>query len=371
MATRIHIWAPAFRPFGGGISAFSRELALSLTGLGYRLSLFGRDDVGQEWRSFRLRGAGGLPTWLRRIGFAIQLLAFAVKERPRLIISTHVNFSPVALLARLLTGTRYVVVAHGIDIHPGLGTLRRLALRRADAVWAVSRWTRERCLSLGLPGQNVTVLANTVDHQNFDIGGPEHALRSRHGLRPDDKVLLTVARLDPAERYKGYDTVVRALPALSREVGAVRYLLVGAGADRARVEALAGQLGVSDCVTFCGFVDDDQLSAHYRLADVFVMPSKGEGFGIVFLESMACGTPVVGGNQDGTRDALVDGALGLLVDPDDESALATELAALLHGQGPAEWFQPRQLRDACLEAHGRDAFSRRVSAALAGLGVPA
>lgn len=371
MAARIHIWAPAFRPFGGGISAFSRELALSLTGLGHRLSLFGRDDVGQAWRSFRLRGAGALPAPLRKIGFAIQLLAFAVKERPGLIISTHVNFAPVALLARLLTGTPYVVVAHGIDLHPGLGFFRKLALQRADAVWAVSRWTRDRSLSLGSPGHAVTVLANTVDDLRFDIGGPELGLRLQHGLQPGDRVLLTVARLDPAERYKGYDTVIRALPTLCTDVGAVRYLLVGAGADRARVEALAEQLGVSDCVTFCGFVDDDRLAAYYRLADVFVMPSKGEGFGIVFLESMACGTPVVGGDQDGTRDALVDGALGRLVDPDDADALAAELGALLRGQGPAQWFRPRQLRDACLAVHGRAAFSRRVSAALAQLGVPA
>lgn len=371
MAARIHIWAPAFRPFGGGISAFSRELALSLTGLGYRLSLFGRDDVGQLWRSFRLRGAGALPAPLQKIGFAVQLLVFAVKERPGMIISTHVNFAPVALFARLLTGARYVVVAHGIDLHPGLGFLRKLALRRADAVWAVSRWTRDRSLSLGVPGHAVTVLANTVDDHRFDIGGPEHALRVQHGLQPGDKVLLTVARLDPAERYKGYDTVIRALPALCRDLGAVRYLLVGTGADQARMEALAGQLGVTDCVRFCGFVDDEDLAAYYRLADVFVMPSKGEGFGIVFLESMACGTPVVGGDQDGTRDALVDGALGRLVDPDDADALAVELGALLRGQGPAQWFRPRELRDACLAVHGREAFSRRVSAALAKFGATA
>jgi len=183
--------------------------------------------------------------------------------------------------------------------------------------------------------------------------------------------LLTVARLDPGERYKGYDTVIRALPALTGQFAGVRYLLVGAGADRSRVERLAGELGVSESVTFCGFVEDDQLAAYYRLADVFVMPSKGEGFGIVFLESMACGTPVVGGNQDGTRDALVDGALGCLVDPDDAGALALSLGALLRGQGPASWFRPPELRGACLAAHGREAFSGRVSAALAKLGVPA
>jgi glycosyltransferase involved in cell wall biosynthesis len=371
----IHVWAPAFRPFGGGIAAFSRELATTLSGLGHRLALFGRDDRAQDWQGTRLRGAGARPMWLRRLAFALQVFGLAWRERPAVIISTHVNFAPMALLAKWLCGTRYVVVAHGIDVHPALSRMRALALRRADAVWAVSRWTRERVLALGVEPARVQVVGNTVDAERFGLGAPgaataeEATLRARYGLAPGDRVLLTVARLDDAERYKGVDTVLRALPALQAQVPGLRYLIVGSGSDQPRIERLADELGVGDRVVFCGFVGTDALPPHFRLADAFVMPSRGEGFGIVFLEAMACGTPVVGGNEDGTRDALADGVLGRLVDPGDAAALADALASLLHGEGPPDWFEPSRLRAACLERHGHPAFSRRIDAALAALGV--
>ncbi len=360
----IHLWAPTFRTFGGGIAAFSRELALALDTPEYRLLLCGRDDRDGLWNGSPVRGAGAVPTALRKLGFACRLFGMVFRHRPALIISTHLNFAPVALLANYLLGVRYVVVAHGIDVHPGLSSLRKLALRRADAVWAVSRWTRERVLELGVALDRVRVLSNTVDDRRFDIGQDTAALRRRHEIGANERVLLTVARLDPVEQYKGYDTVLRALPALKSAVGPVRYLLVGTGEDRARVEHLARELGVSTAVTFCGFVPDAELPDYYRLADVFVMPSRGEGFGIVFLEAMACGTPVLGGNEDGTRDALADGALGVLADPGDAVAIATELQRLLEHQGQAMWFQPAALRAECLALHGRPAFARRVSDAL-------
>lgn len=360
----IHVWAPAFRTFGGGIAAFSRELVIALESPGRELLLCGRDDLSGDWDGRPVRGAQRSPVALRKVMFALQLLRLVFQRKPALIITTHLNFAPVALLAKYLLGVRYVVVVHGIDAHAGLSSLRKLALRRADSVWAVSRWTRMRSLQLGIPEDRVRVLSNTVDECRFDLGHDLARLRQRHGIGEGEKVLLTVARLDPAEQYKGCDTVLRALSALQSNVGPVRYLVVGTGADSARVEKLASELGVRRSVTFCGFVPDEELPDYYRLADVFVMPSRGEGFGIVFLEAMACGTPVLGGNEDGTPDALADGALGVLVDPTDPGIIATELQRLLEGQGDALWFQPAALRDACLALHGRKAFARRVASAL-------
>ncbi len=363
----IHVWAPAFHGVGGGIAAFSRELAISLQGHGHQLVLCGRDDIDGSWNGGRVRGTGAVPNVLRKLAFSCRLLWLMLLQRPSLVISTHLNFAPVALLAKRLLGVRYVIVAHGIDVHPGLSSLRKLALEQADAVWAVSRWTRERCLQLGLAGERVRVLSNTVDERRFALGEANPALLQRYSLKPGEKVLLTVARLDPIEQYKGCDTVLRAMPALQARMGPVRYLIVGTGGDRARVERLAHELGVGECVTFCGFVSDSELPDHYRLADVFVMPSRGEGFGIVFLEAMACGTPVLGGDGDGTADALVDGALGVLADPGDPVALALELQRLLEHQGPAVWFEPQALRDECLAIHGRAAFARRVAEAICAL----
>src|SRR5581483_7217747 len=105
--------------------------------------------------------------------------------------------------------------------------------------------------------------------------------------------------------------------------------VVGDGNDRARLEAKAAQLGLSDRVVFAGYVPDEEKADHYRLAAAFVMPGRGAGFGIVYLEAAACGIPVVASKLDASREAVRDGAMGIVVDPDDpDSVKAGILAAL-------------------------------------------
>jgi glycosyltransferase involved in cell wall biosynthesis len=189
-------------------------------------------------------------------------------------------------------------------------------------------------------------------------------LRQKYGIEPDEKVVLTVARLDHRERYKGYDRIIEALPAIQRKCGPVRFLIVGSGEDQARVEALAREQGIDASVSFAGFVAADALVDHYRLADVFAMPSTGEGFGIVFLEAMACGTPVIGGNRDGSVDALDGGRLGLLVEPLDIDAISRAVCTMLEKQGPEWWFDRTRLHDAVVERFGQSAFRERLKEAL-------
>src|SRR6185295_7156824 len=95
----------------------------------------------------------------------------------------------------------------------------------------------------------------------------------------------------------------------------LKYMIVGDGDDLARLEQKTFSLGLSERVIFAGRISEEEKAAHYCLADAYVMPSRGEGFGIVFLEALACGLPVMGSLADGGREALLDGALGCLVDP--------------------------------------------------------
>ena len=297
--------------------------------------------------------------------FAARTLAAAARHRPDHIISTHVNFGPVAHIAKRTLGTPYTLVAHGIDIHPGIPRSTLAALRAADRIVAVSSWTRLRVLDLGgIEPEQVTVLPNTFDETRFSIGPRPGDLARKYGIRDDERVIVTVARLAGDERYKGYDRIVHALPILQKTCGPVRFILVGKGEDRPRVHALARVLGVERSVTFAGFVSDDELADHYRLADVFAMPSTGEGFGIVFLEAMGCGTPVVAGNRDGSVDALDQGRLGCLVDPNDVCAIAGGIRALLDRSGPQWWFDRRLLRSAVLERFSQAAFRANMQKAL-------
>jgi glycosyltransferase involved in cell wall biosynthesis len=363
------LWAPAFCRFGGGITAFGRELAQAVSSCGHEVALWGKEDQSGRWNGLTLHGTGLFPNVFRTAAFALGVVAHAAIVRPRLVVCTHLNFGPAAYLLKRLAGVPYVLVAHGIEAHEGLSRSRRKALRGADSVWAVSQWTRGRVMALGVREDRIRVVPNTVDGERFVISERRVDLQKQFGLARSDRVILTVARLDAREGYKGYDTVLRALPTVLSTVGPVRYLIAGKGSDLSRLQRLVAELGLSEAVSFCGFVSDTDLPDLYRLADVFAMPSRGEGFGIVFLEAMASGVPVLGGDSDGTVDALANGELGLLVNPEDASQVADGLIQLLNKQGPDFWFQPEKLRANCLAKHGHISFENRVSAALADLGI--
>jgi phosphatidylinositol alpha-1,6-mannosyltransferase len=111
-----------------------------------------------------------------------------------------------------------------------------------------------------------------------------------------------------------------------------------------------------------GFIPDSDLTDYYNLCDVFAMPSKLEGFGIVILEAMACGKPVLGSHQDGGLDALDQGRLGALVDPDNLTEIADTLAQLFLKQYPNPLlYQPQSLRSSVIETYGPQAFERTLA----------
>ena len=134
---------------------------------------------------------------------------------------------------------------------------------------------------------------------------------------------MTLGRLASEERYKGFDEVIEALPELARKIPNISYLICGDGPDRARLEEKARSLGVHDRVVFAGFITEARKVDYYRLADAYIMPSRGEGFGIVLLEALACGLPAMGSTVDGSREALLEGALGELVDPANAGQVVT------------------------------------------------
>ena len=144
------------------------------------------------------------------------------------------------------------------------------------------------------------------------------------------------------------------LPDLVAALPDVAYLVVGDGSDRERLEEKARALGVADRVVFTGNVPEAEKADHYRLADVYVMPSQGEGFGFVLLEAMACGIPVIASTLDGGREAVRDGQLGMLVDPADRDELKRAILDALR--------QPKGIVPAGLEHFSFRNFEARAHA---------
>lgn len=366
VAGSIHYWVASVEG-SDGIANHVRAMIQTLGRVG-----FGGDGlrVAAKWRrrTATPQASGGvlahLSRWSASLGFAVRLLARTLLDRPAVLLLSHVHFAPLAMLLGRLLDIPYVVTAHGVEIHDQLAWYRRRALCAATAVWAVSEHTASRLVGLGVQRSRISVIGNTVDVERFTLGEKSVDLLDRYGIHPQEKVLMTVSRLDARQRYKGYDAVLDVLPEVGKSVVGVRYLLVGQGADLPRIKARIEQEQLADQVILTGYVDDRELCDHYRLADVFVMPSVGEGFGIVYLEAMACGIPVLAGNIDGSVAALDGGRLGRLIDPFDRQALCRALVDMLDGQGPSLWYSKDLLRAECIKLFGSGAHEERVRQAL-------
>ena len=297
------------------------------------------------------------PVWLGRLRMAATLLLFLLRRRPQQVFCGHVN---LALLVRIFCvplGIPYTVLTYGKEVWEPLPAMTQRALREAASIWTISRYSRDRCCeNNNLDPKQFQLLPCMVDGDRFTPGPKPKALIEKYNLQ-GAKVLMTVARLWSGDIYKGVDVTLRALPTIAEKFPEVKYLVIGRGDDRPRLEKLTRDLGIEERVIFAGFVATEDLVQHYRVADAYVMPSQ-EGFGIVYLEAMACGLPVVAGDADGSAEPLQDGKLGWRVphrDPEAVAAACIELFAGEHRRCDGQW-----LREETIAVFGSAAFADRL-----------
>src|SRR5262245_17211800 len=275
--------------------------------------------------------------------------------RADLVICGHINLLVLAWFAARFARARLVLVIHGYEAWaPSSHRLSNPLINQVNAFIAVSRYSAERFVQWsGIPAERGFILPNCVDLDQFQPRERDPALADRYGVR-SAIVMLTVGRLAASERYKGIDEVIDVMPRLLRQLPNLRYLIVGDGSDRARLEAKARTSGLSDYVIFAGRIAEAEKVTHYNLADVYVMPSYGEGFGIALIEAAACGIPIVGSSADGSRDALLDGGLGRMVDPKKPDELVEAITAVTSGA-------QRRARNDLVETFDVGRFRARVS----------
>lgn len=269
--------------------------------------------------------------WLGRLKFATILLSCLVQKRPQRVFCGHINLAPlIQTLCRPL-GIPYTILTYGKEVWEPLAPKYQTAMRQADSIWTISRYTRDRtCEINNLNPENFHIVPCTVDENIFTPGPKPQDLLEQYNL-VGAKILMTVARLRSTDIYKGVDVTIQALPQIAETFPNVKYLVIGRGDDRSRLAKLADDLGVAERVIFAGFVPTENLAAHYQLADAYVMPSQ-EGFGIVYLEALACGVPVLAGDADGSADPLQDGKLGWRVPHRDSAAVALACVEMLRGE---------------------------------------
>jgi phosphatidylinositol alpha-1,6-mannosyltransferase len=237
------------------------------------------------------------------------------KDKFDLVVCSHINLLPAAYFAARRCRAHLMVLVYGIEVWDRGSWLQRYMMHRTDAVVAISAFTIKKLRQWAvIAGDRVSLIPNAIDLSAYTPGPRNEAVRKELGLG-DGPVLLTLGRMDASERAKGFDEVLEALPSLLEDYPTLTYCLAGDGTDRERLEQKAAKLGVGKNVVFTGYVPEEQKPDLYRLTDLFVMPSRLEGFGYVFLEALACGTPVVASSVDGSKEAVRGGAWGTLADP--------------------------------------------------------
>jgi phosphatidylinositol alpha-1,6-mannosyltransferase len=334
----------------GGIAQYNRDffVALANSGLVSSISILPRRAPDP----FSLPpGISQAAPHLGRIAYIQAALRGALDRPVDMVFCGHLYMAPLALLIARRHRAKLLVQMHGIEAWQRPGLLQQRAVEAADLVLCVSRYTRARVIEwAAIAPERVRVLPNTVG-EAF-TSGDASALRRAWGLQAK-RVILTVGRMDAREGYKGHDRVIEALPQLLAAGHDIVYVVVGDGDDRARLQSLAAQRAVAERVRFVGTLGQEDLIDAYRMADLFVMPSSGEGFGIAFLEAIACGTPALGLAACGAVDALAEGELGNLA---SEAKFASVLARLLVTPKP----DPQALAVAVRARFGYAVFSRQV-----------
>ena len=271
------------------------------------------------------------------------------------IVCGHLHHLAIARLAKFFNPRlRYYLVAHGIEVWRPYTTVEKRALLGAHRILCISEYTRRQMLRFhpALPPERLVVVPNTLDpyfaarDQGVPIATPFAQPR-----------ILTVSRLLSTDTYKGVDTLIEAMPLVRRDFPLARLRIVGTGDDQPRLQALAATLGIAGAVDFLGSLDDAALRSEYAACDLFALPSRKEGFGLVFLEAMTYGKPCLGARAGGVPEVIND-TVGQLAEYGNIPDLAAAVADLVRDPRDSEIVRRH------VETFAFPAFTRRLAAVL-------
>lgn len=328
MSTRVLFLTPGCYD-KGGISRYSRYEISALH------AIFGADNVrtlsvlGPDEDSFEERvavnwAAHGTGTQAKA-AFAAHTIAHTIWWRPQIIHSAHVNLGGLATLAARFAGATTVLNTYGVEVWSGMRWDARQGLERSDVVVSDCHATADYLEQSGLrPKGTTTVIWDCVDLRRFYPKLPDPRVLQRYGI-PDPTehfVLMTLGRLSQAAAYKGYERLLSVFASIAQSCPEVMLVYAGSGDMSAELRNKAATLGLAGRVIFTGSVREDDLPDVYRSASLFSLvsergPGRGEGLPLTPLEALACGVPIIVGNEDGSREAVQGSVNGFVISPHD------------------------------------------------------
>ena len=293
----------------------------------------------------------------RRSKFEFIQQVFRLTSGVDRVICGHLHQLPLLWASQgLRPGFRYYLVAHGIEVWRPYSLLETRALLGAHRILCISEYTRRQLLRFcpALDPARLLIVPNTLDPQ-LAFNTDTESVRQSSSAGPE---ILTVSRLTSADSYKGIDTLIEAMPTIVRELPFAQLRIVGGGDDTARLHELAARLGVTDSVHFSGIIDDESLRYEYAACDLFALPSRREGFGLVYLEAMAFGKSCLAARAGGAPEVVND-SIGALADYGNIPEIAVAVLDLVrHPRDPATIRQH-------LDTFAFPAFRTRLATALA------
>jgi glycosyltransferase involved in cell wall biosynthesis/SAM-dependent methyltransferase len=290
---------------------FLREAVLAARRAAHDVLAAGPVDVLNVYQPLSGYGVLGLP---------------GARRRPTLY--TFLSPAPLEYRSRERMTRHHVGGVTGRLGAAALWALERACLARATRIQVLSDYSAEQLWQLyRIAADRLVKIPGGADLRTFRPADDRAAVRARLGLPKEAPLLLTVRNL---ELRMGLDTLVRAMPVVVARHPQACLLVGGAGSLRGELEGLAASLGVAEHVRFLGFVPDDELPLYYQAADCFVLPTRElEGFGLVTVEALACGTPVLGTPVGATPELLDPLDPGLVFPSATVEAIAPRLAAFV------------------------------------------
>lgn len=330
----------------GGLARHVRKLAENLVSLGVEVHVLTRGDesapdeqivagvyVHRVCEPMRPRDLGEFVTWIEHMNTDMLSAGMALGDRfdfdlvhghDWLVASAcdHLAKRLEAPLVMTIHATEFGRHQGWVDKHPQshIHGVERWIVNRADAVIACSAYMREHIADIfNLEENAVQVIPNGIDPGDLRAVDDLDALRASFAA-PDEKLVLLVGRL---VYEKGFQVALEALPQLIENVGNVRFLVAGSGTHEQELKDQAAELGLMEHGTFVGWIGDDVLHSLYRIADLTVVPSIYEPFGLVALEAMASGCPCIVADTGGLREVVPHENVGLRFRSRDPHSLAT------------------------------------------------
>jgi phosphatidylinositol alpha-1,6-mannosyltransferase len=308
--------AAVMTEFASGRETQCQFLSLNDTHKLHRMSVAGRE--------FAFTGCAG-----NKIDFVAPAVRTAW-GKVELVVAGYPDLGPLGPLAKALAPkTKTVVIAHGVEVWQPLPLFKRLALCQADLILTPTKNTANQvALQQGVAKERIRVLPWALDPDFTALISPTSE-RILPPAFPKGRVILTVGRWTATERYKGVDTLITVLARLLPNAPELQLVVAGVGEDQSWFEQIADECGVRSHVHFLKGLSYAEIAACFSACEIFAMPSRGEGFGLVYLEAMACGKPVIGGSHGGAPEVIDDGKTGFLVRHGDADHLAASLQNLL------------------------------------------